>query len=102
MIETIRVIVDNKNYKVSKDTTLLELASEFQKNFKYPIILARVNGHIKELANKVTADSKIEFLDLTSQEGNRTHISGLTYVLVYAIKKLYGRKLIRNRRISPA
>lgn len=31
MIETIRVIVDNKNYKVSKDTTLLELASEFQK-----------------------------------------------------------------------
>lgn len=91
MIETIRVIVDNKNYKVSKDTTLLELASEFQKNFKYPIILARVNGHIKELANKVTADSKIEFLDLTSQEGNRTHISGLTYVLVYAIKKLYGR-----------
>lgn len=91
MIETIRVIIGNKNYKISKDTTLLELSSEFQKNFKYPIILAKVNGHIKELTNKVTADSKIEFLDLTSKEGNRTHISGLTYVLVYAIKKLYGK-----------
>ncbi len=91
MMETIKVIIDNKNYKISKDTTLLELSSEFQKNFKYPIILAKVNGHIRELTTKVTADSKIEFLDLTSKEGNRTHISGLTYVLIYAIKKLYGK-----------
>ena len=91
MIEIIKVIIDNRNYKISKDTTLLELSSEFQKNFKYPIILAKVNGHIKELTTKVTADSKIEFLDLTSKEGNRTHISGLTYVLIYAIKKLYGK-----------
>lgn len=91
MIETIKVTIGNKNYKVSKETTLLELATQFQDNFKYPIILAKVNGYLKELTEKVGDSSKIEFLDLTSREGNRTHISGLTYILIYAIKTLYGK-----------
>lgn len=90
MIDTIDVIVNNKTYNLSKGMTLEEISKEFQKDYKYPILLAKVNNRLKELNEVVTEDSTIEFMDLTSRQGNRTHISGLTYVLLYAVKKLYG------------
>lgn len=92
MIETMDITVNSKTYKLSKGMTLEEISKEFQKDYKYPIILAKVNNRLKELTETVSENSTIEFLDLTSKEGNRTHISGLTYTLLYAIKKLYGEK----------
>lgn len=91
MIETLEIKVNGHKYQVSKGVTLEELASQFQKEYRYPIILAKVNNILKELTSEITNQANIEFLDLTSREGNRTHISGLTYVLIYAIKKLYGK-----------
>ena len=91
MIETLEIQVNNHKYQVSRGITLEEIASQFQKNYRYPIILAKVNNILKELTSQVTDKSHIEFLDLTTREGNRSHISGLTYILIYAIKKLYGK-----------
>lgn len=92
MLETIEVIINKKKYQFSKGITLQEIASEFQKDFKFPIILAKVNNRLRELTNSVEDNATIEFLDLTTREGNRCHISGLTYVLIYAVKKIYGKK----------
>ena len=86
MIETLEIKVNGHKYQVSKGVTLEELASQFQKDYRYPILLAKVNNVLKELTTEITHQANIEFLDLTSREGNRTHISGLTYVLIYAIK----------------
>ena len=91
MIESIEVTINNQKYRVSSGVTLEEVAAQFQKEYKYPILLAKVNGITKELSCKVQDSSNIEFLDLTSKEGNRTHISGLTYILLYAVKRLYGK-----------
>ena len=91
MIESIEVTINNQKYRVSSGVTLKEVAAQFQKEYKYPILLAKVNGITKELSCKVQDSSNIEFLDLTSKEGNRTHISGLTYILLYAVKRLYGK-----------
>lgn len=91
MIDTITVTVNNKKYKINGNITLQELAKEFKSQYKYPILLAKVNNQLRELTEKVISDSTIEFFDLTSREGSRTHISGLTYILIYAIKKLYGK-----------
>lgn len=90
MIETIEVEIKGKKYQLSKGMTLEEIAKEFQKEYKYPILLAKVNNKLEELTNEVDENSKIEFCDLTTREANRTHISGLTYVLLYTIKKLFG------------
>ena len=90
MIETIEVEIRGKKYQLSKGMTLEEIAKEFQKEYKYPILLAKVNNKLEELTNEVDENSKIEFCDLTTREANRTHISGLTYVLLYTIKKLFG------------
>lgn len=92
MIEAIEVEINGKKYQMSKGMTLEEVSTEFQKNFKYPILLAKVNNRLRELTTTIEENSTIEFLDLTSKEGNSTHISGLTYVLLYAVKKLFGEE----------
>ena len=92
MMETIEVEIKGKKYQMTRGMTLEEIAKEFQKEYKYPILLAKVNNRLKELSKKLEKPSKIEFIDLTTRDGNRTHISGLTYVLLYAIKKLFGEE----------
>lgn len=92
MNDTIEVTINGKKYKYSKNITLLEIYKEHQEKHKYPIILAKVNNRLRELFYKIEEDSTVEFLDLTDAEGNRAHIHGLTMILLYAIKKLYGMK----------
>ena len=90
MIEQIEVIINDKVYKYSKGITLQEIYMEHQEKHRYPIILARVNDKQKELSFPLKENSKVEFIDLTSPEGNRAHINGLTFILICAVKKLYG------------
>ncbi len=91
MMELVEVTINNKKRQYSKDITLQEIAKEYQSNFRYPILLARVNNSLKELSHPIKKDSYIEFLDLTSREGNRCHINCLTFIMIYAVKKLYGK-----------
>lgn len=91
MLDTIKLIINEKAYEYSNGITLEEVSKDFESKSKYPILLAKVNNRIKELNEVLTEDSVVEFLDLTTREGNRTHISGLTYLLVYAVRKLYGQ-----------
>lgn len=90
MIEKIKVTVNGKEYEYSKDTTLQEIYMEHQLEFRFPIIIARVNGRLKELSSTLSEDCEVEFLDLTSSEGNRVHVNGLIFILLYCINKLYG------------
>lgn len=91
MIEQVEITVNNKKYNYSKDITLQEIYMEHQDELKYPIIIARVNNRLRELSSKITEDSTVEFLDLTSSEGNRVHVNGLIFVMQYAVKKLFGK-----------
>ncbi|MBQ2910309.1 MAG: nucleoside kinase [Bacilli bacterium] len=92
MIETVSVKINGKTYKYSKGITLLEIANEVEKDRKHPILLAKINNGYKELSSPITENCEVEFLDLSSREGNRCHVNGLVYMLVYAVKKLYGQK----------
>ena len=91
MIEAVEVIINNKKYQFSKGITLQEIANEVEKNRKHPIVLAKVGNAYKELNSTIKEPCKIEFLDLTNREGNRSHVNGLIYILIYAVNKLYGK-----------
>lgn len=91
MIETIEVIINNKKYTYNKDIALYEIAKDFIDKFDFPILIGKVGNRLKELSYTLTESCELEFLDLTSREGNAVHINGLIYVMVYAVKKLYGK-----------
>ncbi|MBE6157606.1 MAG: nucleoside kinase [Firmicutes bacterium] len=90
MINAINITVNGKEYEISSGMTLEEISKDYEKDFKYPILAAKVNNRLRELTTEVTEDANIEFLDLTTKTGNRIHVSGLIYILIYSIKKLYG------------
>lgn len=90
MDEKIVLTINNNKYEYSKGITLEEVSKSFQNEFRYPIILAKVSNTLKEMNTQLTKDSSVEFFDLTSREGSRAHISGLTYLIIYAVKSLYG------------
>lgn len=92
MMDTIIVKINGKEEKVSRGITLEELANKHDDNAKFSILLAKVNNQIRELSYELNTDSEIEFLDLTTKEGSRVYISGLTFVLIYAVKRLFGKK----------
>ena len=91
MIETIEVIINNKKYTYNKGVSLYEIAKDFKDQFQFPILLGREGNRLRELSYTLDESCNLEFLDLTSREGNNVHINGLVYVMEYAVKKLYGK-----------
>ncbi len=92
MIEQIEAKINGKNYSFSKGVTYQEVAAEVEKDRKHPILLVKVNNAYKELNSTLKDNAELEFIDLTEREGNRCHVNGLLYMLVYAVKKLYGKQ----------
>ena len=90
MIEDVKVTINGKEEIVPRGTTLLQLSKEYQKDYRFPIILASVNNIYKELSYVVNDPCGITFFDLNSKIGNRAHIAGLTFLLVVAVKEIFG------------
>lgn len=92
MIDQIKVIIMNTERDISSGMTLYELSKSFQKEFKFPIILAKVDGIYTELNEIVLKPCHIEFFDLLDNYTNKIYISGLIYLTIYAFKELFGEK----------
>ncbi|NDL66181.1 nucleoside kinase [Anaerotalea alkaliphila] len=74
--------------EVHRGTILLELAEEFAGEFQGPIVLALVNGQLKELDNPLEEDADIEFLDTTNQDGYRTYQRSLSMLFIKAVNEV--------------
>ena len=92
MIDTIEVTILGKKYHYSKNITMQEIYKDFQDAYVYPILIAKVNNRWRELTHELTEDCTVEFMDLTSTEGNRVHVCGLTFIMQYAVKRLFGKQ----------
>ena len=88
----IKVIVNNQEIMIPTGTTLLELSKKYTNDFKYEILVAKVNGIYKELTETITKECNIEFLDLTDRGANNIYLNGLVYLTLYSFKKLFGSK----------
>ncbi len=92
MIDTIEVTILGKKYHYSKNITMQEIYKDFQDAYVYPILIAKVNNRWRELTHELTEDCTVEFMDLTSTEGSRVHVCGLTFIMQYAVKRLFGKQ----------
>ena len=88
----INVSINNQIITILKGTTLLELSKNYANNYKYEIIVAKVDGIYRELTDTINKDCKIEFFDLTINGANNIYLNGLVYLTLYSFKKIFGRK----------
>lgn len=75
---------------VPEGTTLAALATGYSDQYADEIILAKVNGKLRELNKVVECDSVISFVTVAERDGKKTYRRSVTLLLQKAVQKLYG------------
>lgn len=86
------VCFGDKNEKtvVPEGTTLADLAEKYQEYYSDEIILAMVNGKLRELNKPVAASGTVRFVTVADRDGKKTYRRSVTLLLQKAVQKLYG------------
>ncbi len=98
-MSVLQLIVNNsfdRQYPVN--TTLLEISKDFQDQFETPIIVAMVNGQIKDLSYELKSsenNSRVDFFDHTSELGNKVYQRSLIFLLIVAAKEIFPRAQLK-------
>lgn len=80
---------DGKTKLAKKSISLLELSVDYQQQFISPIVAAKVNNHFRGLNFELRNDCKVEFLDLSTEEGIRTYTRSLSFILIKAAREIF-------------
>lgn len=90
----------DKKYKVSfrgekalefeEGTTYKEISEHFKDRFKYDILLARADNTLIDLSETLKKNCSIDFFDRSSSIGNAVYKRSVRFILVLAVKNLYG------------
>lgn len=92
-MDTVKVYYNNEIYEYKNGTKLLEIAKDFQKDFKYPILVAIVNKFSVNLDFEIREDSKVEFYDASSAKGIRAYERTAILALVKATHDVLKKEL---------
>lgn len=87
----LNVTINNSILEVDYGTTLETISKNYQQNYKYEIIVAKVDGIYKELTDTITKECTIEFFDLTNRGANQIYLNGLVYLMITSFKMLFGK-----------
>ncbi|HOV25933.1 MAG TPA: nucleoside kinase [Pseudobacteroides sp.] len=101
-LRTVKVsIMGGPERLITEGTTLEEIAKDYEKEYKYPILAAKVNNDIKELNYMITDNCNVKFLDLSDEDGMRMYRRSLHFILIKAAHDLFpDRKLVICHAIS--
>lgn len=76
-----------------ENTKLIEISKSFKSYFNFPILSAKVDNDIADLSESINQNCKIDFYDRSSEIGNSTYARSANFILVLAVKKLFGEKV---------
>ena len=84
----IRVRGQEKVYP--EGTTYGEIAREWSREARYPIVLASVNGRLSELFKKAEDGDQVDFLTTADKAGHSTYVRSLLLLLLKAMYHVVG------------
>ena len=90
----LQVKIGSKEMTYQEGTRYLDAAKEFQKNADSKIVLASVNGKLKELTRKMKDGEEIEFLTLKDKNGFMTYRRSMILLMLKAIYSVGGFRLV--------
>ncbi|NLP18981.1 MAG: nucleoside kinase [Firmicutes bacterium] len=85
---SIKVTIAGQEMWVPAGTSLQDLSRRQQPRHTSRIVAALVNGQLKELTYTLKADAEIEFLDLSTDDGQRIYVRSLSFLLIRAAQDL--------------
>lgn len=90
-----KVTVNECTFTVPEGTTLFELSESVRGQYAYPIVLAEVNGKLRELANPVSDESHVRFFTTGDSIGMQILRRSCSMLFFRAVYGLLGEKLRR-------
>ena len=85
---TINVTLNTgENLEINPGTSLLEITKMIERP-AYPFVAAAVNNELRDLHYKIYEPSKISFIDLTTDIGNRVYVRSLSIVFIRAAREV--------------
>lgn len=72
--------------------TLYEISKSFRQYFNYPILIGTVDNDLVELSEKITRSCSVDFYDRSSEVGNQIYSRTTQFLLILAVKELFGEK----------
>ena len=93
MSDMVNIVVCGETMTVPVGTRLSEIAERCKALPANPVLLAEVNGVLREMHFAVHDDCNIMLLDFTSPNGFRVYQRSVVFLLIYAAKELLGRKV---------
>ena len=92
MPDTLKInIVGAGETQVPYGTSLLELSKQYAYVCQRPILVAKVNNTLNDLNRPMVSDGTVEFLDITDPNGFRAYQRGVSFMMIYAVKSLFGK-----------
>jgi uridine kinase len=85
------------NLSFKKGTPLSEVMTAFQVKTGNPILGALVNNVLEELTFEVFHPLTVRFIDVTSADGLRMYLRGLSFVLYKAMRELFPERKLRMK-----
>lgn len=79
-----------------EETSLFDIAKEYQKQYDSNIVLAMINGKLCELFKKITSDCKIEFLTTKTIPGIEAYKRSATLIMLKAFYDVIDNKKIEK------
>ena len=90
----ITVKYNNKEYKVSKKTKVIDFMTNKLKINDRHIVACKIFNEVKSLDHEMDRDCSIRFLDTSTTDGNRIYVRGITFVLIKAFEELFPKNKI--------
>ncbi|MCL1845002.1 MAG: nucleoside kinase [Defluviitaleaceae bacterium] len=75
----------------TRGTTLFELSEKYTAGRPRPALIAKMHNELHDLSRPVLYDSGVEFLDITNPQGYRAYQRGVSFLMVYAAKVVFGK-----------
>lgn len=77
----------------SSGISVKEVAHDYKKVTGKVVMGARINNLMVDFDTKLTEDVHVEFFDYTDPEGNKIYQSGLKFILIMAVRELWGKNV---------
>ncbi len=94
-LEQIPLQLADKVYNIPQGKPLLALAIQVQPEYSSPIVGAKIDNEIVDLYTEITKPGRVEFLDLTTEDGMRIYRQSLVFLMTRAAYELSAPYLIR-------
>ena len=94
----------DKTITCEEGTTLFDISKQVEKEYEFPIIVAKVDGVIQELYHEVIDGTTVSFCTTKDSDGKRAYIRGMSMLLLKAIQeeKALDRKSTRLNSSHPS